>query len=275
MSPTFASGPAWVGRVPPIVLDDISRIAAELASRAWAEAGAGNLSILLPERVRPNLVGDTALARPESIPLPLTPLGGRSLVITRTGSRMRDVGAYPPDGLALIEIGPGGDTTWTTGGQPSSELSAHLAVHATLLETHRITGAIVHTHPPSLIALSHIGQNGAALARCQAAPLEACAPPHLAGFLGSLSPEAGLHLPSKMTVLAPEDPGSQALARRTAAAARTHQLLVWPYHGVVAWGSNLTEALDLIECAEKAAEIAVRLLPWIAAAPQSRQERGR
>lgn len=264
MNPSFASGPEWVGRVPPYVLDEVSRIAGHLASYPWAEAGAGNLSILLPERVRPQLAATPGLAEAHPQALPLAALGGRCLLVTQTGSRMRDLAAYPPDGLVLAELDPTAETLWITGGRPSSELESHLAIHATILETRQAPGGIIHTHPPSLIALSHLGQAGPALRRCEAPPLEACAPPHLAGFLGSITPEAAMLLPQRMTVLSPEDPGSQALARRSAEAARKYQVIVWPYHGVIAWGADLAEALDLIECAEKAAEIAVRMLPWIA-----------
>ena len=273
MNPSFASGPEWVGRVPPYLLDEISRIAGHLAAHPWTEAGAGNLSILLPEGVRPQLAATPGLAEPHSQALPLAALGGRSMLVTLTGSRMRDIAAFPPDGLALTELDPAAETLWVTGGRPTSELDSHLAVHAVILETHQTAGAIVHTHPPSLITLSHLGQQGPALKRCGAPPLQACAPPHLAGFLGSITPEAAVLLSERMTVLPPEDPGGRALARRSAEAARKYQVIVWPYHGVIAWGADLAEALDLIECAEKAAEIAVRMLPWIAAttAPAARR----
>jgi ribulose-5-phosphate 4-epimerase/fuculose-1-phosphate aldolase len=56
-----------------------------------------------------------------------------------------------------------------------------------------------------------------------------------------------------------QPPGSEALAKATAAALRTSSGVIWPLHGMVATGPDPAAALDLVEVVDKAATIALAL----------------
>lgn len=249
----------WLRGVPPAVLDDIAYVANLLAPRRWGVPAAGNCSVLLPPHAAGQPDPESSGARPKSLGLPFTSMGGRSLALTRDGCRIDDLASSPADELCLAQLSSTGDFLWVTDGPPSGELEVHLAMHGAVQETADQECAILHVHPPFLVALTHLGQKGPSLARAGVDPLEVCSPPHLAGFLGSLTPDAA-GLPETMTVLPPEPPASRALARRSAETAKSYRLLVWPFHGVIVWGADLREALDLCLCVEAAAEIGIRVI---------------
>jgi len=255
----FHHEPRWLQGVPPAVLDDIAYVANQLAPRRWGTPTSGNCSVLLPLQTKGQPDPESSGAQPASLGLPLASLGGRSLVLTRDTCRMDDLASSPADELCLTQLSSTGDFLWVTDGPPAGDLEVHLAIHAAIQEQAEQDCAVLHMHPPFLIALTHLGQKGPALSRARVDPLEVCSPPHLAGFLGSLTPEATV-LPETMTVLQPEPPASRALASRCAEAVKNYRILVCPFHGMIIWGGDLRETLDLGLCVEAAAEIGIRML---------------
>jgi rhamnulose-1-phosphate aldolase len=202
--------------------DDVALVASELARRGWAEANAGNISLRLSEG-------------------PIL----SSLLVKRANTRMRDLARNPTEGLCLLTFGAG-DRSYSVvpkGTQPSSELPTHVAVHDMLARFRHRDRVVVHTHPTALISLTHQFQDQRRLIR----------------MLLSTCTEAPILLQDRLTAIPFLPPGSTSLGRATATALEQFSAVIWPGHGIVAVGPTATSALDLVELAEKAAQIALSL----------------
>jgi len=221
-------------------LDAVARVAEQLARRGWAEANAGNFSIRL---------GALADFRAETSPMPagltarlLSPLAGRALLVKTAGARMSDIARDPRSGICLLRVhneATGFLRLGKTG--PTSELPAHLAAHAVLARSRPEHTCVLHTHPTALIALSLVTRE----------------PTRLLRTLSRAHAEMEL-VKGRLAALPFILPGSSALARSTGRALRRCDAVIWPRHGIIATGTDLERALDLIEICDKAADIALR-----------------
>ena len=151
---------------------------------------------------------------------------GDSMIITVSGSAK---GRLRPGDLALVSLESG---RVTGAGQPSTEAALHRAVYASQVKAQ----AVLHVHPPHLLALS--------LGKPQGDLLD------LALF------EADVWT-RKMIRLPPLQPGCEALARQVGRAAMAYPALFMERHGLVCWGRDLDEALALAEELESLARIEV------------------
>jgi len=219
---------------------EIKQVAGMLVSRGWAESNGGNLSIRLEESWDP--AGEKM-----ELSIPCPELNGISLLLTIAGSRMRDVSVKPHDNLSLVKVVEDGSkcVVESTGGRVSSEFPSHLATHGMLIATRPEHKAFLHTHPPYLMALSHL-----ILAKSE-----------IPKILERMFPEAALALADNLTVLPYIMAGSEGLGKATANAMQQTSGVIWSGHGMVASGADLSSALDLIEVAEKASQIALLLGP--------------
>jgi rhamnulose-1-phosphate aldolase len=230
-------------------LEAVAREMAEVGSllwaRGWAERNAGNLSVDVTELVpseepdperRVEVPG--AIAQPE--------LAGRCFFITATGARLRELADGGDRRLLLVRIEErldGYRILWGREGTnlATSEFPAHLEVHALLRRNASSWRAVLHTHPTHLIALTQIES----LAREDA----------LNQLLWSMHPEVEVFLPEGVGFAPYRCPGSTELAAATVEALRDHRLCLWEKHGCVSVGRDIVEAFDLIDTANKAAEI--------------------
>ena len=126
-----------------------------LVQRGWTEANAGNMSVRLDWKDVPRF--DEKLGQ---YPLmhPFPSLDGNLFLVTATKSRARDIPVAPEKNVGLYEIADNGQTAiclWGAG-PPTSEFPAHLAVHAMCGKTRPAMNAVLHTHPPNLIAIGHL-----------------------------------------------------------------------------------------------------------------------
>jgi rhamnulose-1-phosphate aldolase len=219
-----------LGKVARLHADDIAAVAAELAHRGWAEANAGNISVRLGAWPAVN-----------------------ALLVKRANVRMRDLARSPADGLCVLRFGAG-DRSYSVvpkGARPSSELPTHVAVHDTLARLRHHDRVVVHTHPTALISLTHLVPN----------------PRQLVGRLLGAHTEGPLLLKDRLTAIQFLPPGSQALGQATADAIECYSAVIWPMHGIVAVGPTAAAALDLIELADKAAQIVLNLGPHAGLSP--------
>ncbi len=225
-----ASVAGTVAKIAAPYLGEIADAAAELDRHGWAEANAGNISVRID--APPDFAGNetrTTAALPHAT----------GLLITGTGTRMRDIARAPLAGLSLVRTGP--DRTVWTGVRPSSELPAHLACHAALERGRPDDRCLVHTHPTALIALTLVYPEPETL---------------VAVLLRSVA-EMEL-LRGKLVMIPFLEPGSQALAEHTARAIERFSAVIWPRHGIVASGPTFARALDIIGVIDKAADVALR-----------------
>lgn len=214
-------------------LAGIRTVAEELDRGGWAPGNSGNLSVRLDEI--PSFPG-----RRIDLDHPFTRLSGKGILITGRGTRMREVAVDPLAALCLLGFDGKGECVTLGEVEPSSELRVHLAAHEMLSLRRPLHCALVHSHPTMLTALSLVYPE----------------PEAFRSVLLRSNVEMARH-PDRITMLPALEPGSQPLAAATAKALEECSGVVWARHGVIASGENLDSALDLIQVAEKAAEVAL------------------
>jgi rhamnulose-1-phosphate aldolase len=200
-------------------ISSVAGVAGLLREKGWAKASAGNLSV--------DVSGFLAHGP-----------GATCILITARGSRMRDVARNPGSGLGLIEIPGEGENyrvIWPENVpfSPTSELPTHLELHRAFPGT-----SVVHAHPAELVAVARRLANESALD-------EALCSAHV---------EFPVFLPRGIGLVSGA-PGSSDLAIATARALGDHDLVIWDRHGAVAVAPDLRMAFDLMDVANRAAEI--------------------
>jgi rhamnulose-1-phosphate aldolase len=225
----------------------VVRTAHDLWLKGWAERNAGNLSVrLLPDEVDGDVRRDGPW-RPLETAIP--ELGGEHFLFTDTGSHMRLVELDPLRNTSVVELDEGGRcfrvVRGDPGSGPTSELMPHLRVHTARKRASRSRSrAVIHTHPPNLIALTYaLELDTASLTR----------------LLWEMHTECIVVFPRGCGFADWRLPGSEDLARATERIMERRSLVLWQYHGIVAAGRNLDAAFGLIETAEKAAEIYLKV----------------
>jgi rhamnulose-1-phosphate aldolase len=227
------------------LLAAIGEAGVRLSGIEATEGAAGNISVYLgwPLEVRRQfpLVDEIVLPQPEP------KLAGKMVIVTGSGRRLRDIQTDPAANLGVVAIGADG-----AGGKlftsprrlferVTSEFNTHLAVHGDeVARTGTTFHALIHAQPPHLVYLSHIPAY-----RNQA---------FLNQRLMRWEPETIVQLPQGVGVLPFLLPGSYALMEATMASLRTHNVVLWSKHGVMARSDmSVTRAADRIEYAETAA----------------------
>jgi rhamnulose-1-phosphate aldolase len=227
------------------VARQMAEVGGYLWTKGWAERNAGNLSVDVTDLVSSEEPDPSRHPKlPAIIPEPR--LAGRSFLITATGSRFREIADRAGRCLLLLRIDEALDgyrVLWGGDGRerPTSEFPAHLEVHGFLQKSASPYRAVVHTHPTHLIALTHL----------ETFDREE----RLSQLLWAMHPEVKPVLADGVGFARYHCPGSQELAGATARVLSDHRLCVWEKHGCVALGRDVLEAFDLIDTANKAAEI--------------------
>lgn len=228
------------------------RMATDGWDAGWHECNGGNMSYRLSkkdvaevsESMKPcewrNMAG--------AIHVP--GLAGEYLLVTAAGSFFRNVQLEPKKCLGIIEIDKDG-RRWRKvwgfkgGGQPTSELPAHLLCHeARKTATGGKSRVVYHAHPANLIALTF------------ALPLDSQV---FTRELWRAISECSIVLPEGVGVLKWMGPGSTELARATSESMETHNAVVWAHHGAFVAGESFDSAFGLVHTIEKAAEVVVKV----------------
>lgn len=154
----------------------------------------------------------------------------RACLITRSGTAKGRLGRED-----FVVLGAGGGETAHSGPPASTESGMHLAIYAAC----PASGAVLHTHPPRLAALSLL-----------------------------LAPQERLNLPvleaniyrGLLAFVPAYLPGSAQLAAAVAAAATSHAAVWMEAHGLVTHGPDLGYALSLTEELEQLAKVHLDVL---------------
>ena len=227
------------------LVDELGRAGRRLDQLQACEAGAGNMSVALAD---PLDLSAFPAAESYELPVAVPALAGWTVLVTGSGTRLRDVAASPWACLAAVVIGADGTSGLLhsaperTYARPTSEFNSHLAVHADQVarrpELRRHT--VIHAQPPYLVALSHIPElvDTAAFSRA----------------IIRWEPETIVQLPDGVGVLPFAVPGSDQLRAGSVALLRAHRIVLWCKHGVLvrSEGGPLA-AVDLVEYAETGA----------------------
>jgi len=230
-----------------IILEKISEVAGNLWQKGWAERNAGNISWNLSALVHDSLKESDfgpAMKMRSNVP----GLSNQILLVTGTGTRMRDVWKNPAKNTCILQI----DKTSrqyrilkkeeaSAGLRPTSELPSHLAIHNMLVATKRSEQVVVHTHPNNLIALTHIG--------------EFCNESRINNLLWSIQPETCIFLADGLGFVPYLMTGTEELASATILALKSHRVILWEKHGCIAIGNDPDQAFDLIDILDKSASV--------------------
>ena len=223
---------------------EIAETARYIWEKGWAERNAGNLSMNITGLGSPVELEkvDNSIIRP--MPLSLPSLASQVLLVTNTGSRMRDLAKNPWDYLCLIKVDSSGTRfrQWPDKGcAPSSELPTHLAVHNMLIQINSTATVLLHAHVTELIALTHINKF--------------CSTEALNRLLWSMHPESHLFIPQGLAFIPYDLPGTSDIAFASSLALQDHSVAVWEKHGVLTTGKSVPDAFDTLDLLSKAARI--------------------
>ncbi|NCT89446.1 rhamnulose-1-phosphate aldolase [Cellulomonas sp. APG4] len=210
-----------------------------------SEAGAGNISVYVGWNLE--LRRRFPQQAEIDLPLPAPALAGRTLLVTGSGRRLRQIHEDPEAAVAGVRVHEGGltATVFTSPRRQftrlTSEFNSHLAVHQDQVARRGIDfQAVVHAQPMHLTYLSHVP-----------------AYRDTATFNGRVlrwEPESIVALSEGIGVLPFLVPGSDAMMRANVEGLREFQIVVWSKHGVMARSDlSVTRATDRIEYAETGA----------------------
>lgn len=231
-------------------LDDLLMMMGEagrhIADIEASEGAAGNISICLRWPIEPR----SRFPVVEEIELPQTvsELAGAVFLVTGSGRRLREIVVEPTANIACIVVNEDGRTgrMYTSYQRRfervTSEFNSHLAVHYDqMLATGTNFHAIIHAQPLHITYLSHIPryQNEK----------------YLNTHLLRWQPETIINLPEGIGLIPFQVPSSPELMSGNIASLRTHRIVVWAKHGVMARSDvSVKRAADRVEYAETAAK---------------------
>ena len=228
-------------------IEKISEIAGYLWQQGWAERNAGNISINLTDMI-------DGIAEPfdelkfveQQLP---QATAGMIVFFTGTGKHLRSLIKSPENASCIIRInnqadgyhiiwGGKGDTNF----RPTSEIIPHLKIHVAKKQDKSPHKTVLHTHPTELICLSHH-------------PIYGTDEKLLNKALWSMLPEVKMFVPKGICLAHYARPGSEELANMTVEGLRKRDVAIWAKHGVTAAGSDIIEAFDYIDVANKGAKV--------------------
>ena len=133
---------------------------------------------------------------------------------------------------------------YTDGGRCTSELPSHLMGHISRLAADAENRVVMHSHPTNLIAMTCVHELDSR---------------EFTRTLWRMNNECIMVLPDGVNVLPWQLCGTSDIGVETAREFKTARVVVWAHHGVYACGASLDDAFGLIESAEKAAEIYLKI----------------
>ncbi len=215
----------------------------------WDERNGGNISCLLSEKEVGEYLDLDYVLRTISIGFEAKPLAGKYLLVTGTGKYFKNVEHDPERNLGLIRIAPDGENAellwgYSDGGRFTSELPAHLMSHMARLSVDPDHRVVMHCHPANLLAMTYVHD------------LDECA---FTRTLWQMGTECIVVFPEGVNVLPWMLCGTNEIGVATAEKMRTARLVVWAQHGIYGAGKDLDETFGLIETAEKAAEMYMKI----------------
>ncbi|MDD4224386.1 MAG: class II aldolase/adducin family protein [Candidatus Cloacimonetes bacterium] len=210
----------------PGLMEELRAVAQQINLRGWAEANAGNVSV--------NVTAEAA---------GLFGGGCQWYLVSRGGSRYRQMASDPLPQLLLARVDANGEEHFPPSRKPSSEWGCHKLLQQHFLATGSEDRVVLHAHPNSIIMLSQLDLYNNETA--------------VNSLLRESLAELALFLPDGIATAPAAPPGSQELAECSLKAIGKRRALIWQGHGLVCTGRSLNEALDHLEVVEKAAAIAL------------------
>ncbi|MBQ9563255.1 MAG: rhamnulose-1-phosphate aldolase [Lachnospiraceae bacterium] len=218
-------------------------------NHGWDERNGGNISLMIDEEIVKEYLDVFKVIRKIPTGFYTKELAGKYFLVTGTGKYFKNVQFDPEENLGLFRIneyGDGAELLWgyKNKGKFTSELPAHLMSHEVRLRIDPENRVVMHCHPTNLLAMTYVHDlDEKAFTRT----------------LWQMSTESIVVFPDGVNVLPWMLCGTNEIGEATAEKMKTARIVVWAQHGVYGCGKDLDEAFGLIETAEKAAEIYMKI----------------
>ena len=230
-------------------LVEMIRTTTNMYNHGWDERNGGNISLLLDAKEVAQYLDVRHVIR--TIPTGFTApeLEGRYFLVTGTGKYFKNVEVAPDVNLGIVRLADSGrqaDLLWgfSDGGQFTSEFPAHMMSHVARLSVDPANRVVMHCHPANLLAMTYVHDlDERAFTRT----------------LWQMCTECIVVFPEGVNVLPWMLCGTNEIGEATAEKMKTARLVVWAQHGIYGAGKDLDETFGLIETAEKAAEIYLKI----------------
>ena len=230
-------------------LVEMVRTTTNMYAHGWDERNGGNISWMLDEEQVAEYLDVNAVIRDIPTGFEAPALDGRYFIVTGTGKYFKNVQYDPACNLGVIRITDGGKNAqllwgFTDGGKFTSEFPAHMMSHAARLSVDPDNRIVMHCHPANLLAMTYVHDlDSRAFTRT----------------LWQMCTECIVVFPEGVNVLPWMLCGTNEIGEATAEEMKTARLVVWSQHGIYGAGKDLDETFGLIETAEKAAEIYMKI----------------
>ena len=230
-------------------LIEMVRTCTNMYQHGWDERNGGNISWLLDETDAAEYLDVNAAVRDIPTGFEAPALDGKYFLVTGTGEYFKNVQYDPARSLGVVRLSQGGRNArllWglTGGGTFTSEFPAHMMSHAARLSVDPANRIVMHCHPANLLAMTYVHDLGSrAFTRT----------------LWQMCTECVVVFPEGVNVLPWMLYGTNEIGEATAEKMKTARLVVWAQHGIYGAGKDLDETFGLIETAEKAAEIYMKI----------------
>ena len=230
-------------------VEEMMKTTANMYRMGWDERNGGNISVLLDSDEVGEYLDLNHVIRTIPTGFDATALIGKIFIVTGTGKYFKNVMDDPETNLGIIRIAQDGTTAellWgcKDGGKFTSELPAHLMSHMARLAVNPNNRVIMHTHPTNLLAMTFV---------------HTLDEREFTRTLWRMCTECIVVFPDGVNVLPWMVCGTNEIGEATAEKMATARLVVWALHGIYGAGADLDETFGLIETAEKAAELYLKI----------------
>ena len=230
-------------------MTEMIRTATNMYDHGWDERNGGNISLLLDEADVAEYLDIKNVIRTLPTGFEAPALDGKYFLVTGTGKYFKNVQYAPEVDLGLVRLADRGavaELLWgfADGGKFTSEFPAHMMSHGARLAVDPENRVILHCHPTNLLAMTYVHD------------LEERA---FTRTLWQMNNECIMVFPDGVNVLPWMLCGTNEIGIATAEKMSTARLVVWAQHGIYGAGKDLDETFGLIETAEKAAEIYLKI----------------
>lgn len=228
---------------------EMCKTTANMYRLGWDERNGGNISYLLEEQDVAEYLDLNNVIRTISLGFDATAIIGKIFIVTGTGKYFKNVMDDPETNLGIVRIAADGQTAellwgYSDGGKFTSEFPAHLMSHMARLAVDPANRVVMHCHPTNLLAMTYVHDlDEKAFTRT----------------LWQMCTECIVVFPDGVNVLPWMLCGTNEIGEATAAKMDTARLVVWAQHGIYGAGKDLDETFGLIETAEKAADIYMKI----------------
>lgn len=230
-------------------IKEMREVTQNLWRNGWDERNGGNISYLLNEEEVSFYLDIHRVISEQELGFEIKELAGRIFMVSASGSYFKNISKKPAQNLAIVRITEDGqkyEILWglETGGAPTSEFASHLKCHAARLRVDPNHRVILHCHAIAISAMTFVHSlNEKEFTRS----------------LWKMITECIVVFSDGVSVLPWMVAGTVDIGVASAKKMEGSRIVVWPHHGIMGAGQTMDDAFGLVETAEKAADIYMRV----------------